>query len=192
MLIKLFSVLLVVVIASGCGLKTYKAQSYVMTKPREDIEKGAGNAGYLSGAPQYVEPTKKTRKVYVLEITKAIPESEVKVIEETVNTTSSTKTEKIVAVPQEQNQGNVNSNSSARKIVIPRIDDEPKSAPAASKGPKEDITYTVQKDDTLQKIAKKYYGTYSAWLKIYNTNKEKIKNPNLVKPGTVITLPADK
>ena len=59
-------------------------------------------------------------------------------------------------------------------------------------GPTEATTYTVLKDDTLQKIAKKYYGSYGAWMKIYKANKEKIKNPNLLKAGTVLTIPAVK
>ena len=45
------------------------------------------------------------------------------------------------------------------------------------------------KDDTLQKISKKVYGSHGKWTKIYDANKDKIKNPNFVKPGTVITIP---
>ena len=53
-------------------------------------------------------------------------------------------------------------------------------------------TYTVQKDDTLQKISKKLFGSYGKWYKIYEANKNKIKNPNLLKPGMVLTIPAIK
>ena len=53
-------------------------------------------------------------------------------------------------------------------------------------------TYTVQKDDTLQKISKKIFGTYSKWYKIYKANKDKIKDPNVLQPGTVLTIPALK
>ena len=51
------------------------------------------------------------------------------------------------------------------------------------------MQYTVMKDDTLQKISKKVYGSHGKWTKIYDANKDKIKNPNFVKPGTVITIP---
>ena len=80
-----------------------------------------------------------------------------------------------------------------RRIVIPRIDDEP-AAPAVvavkEEGPAEAVLYTVQKDDTLQKISKKFYNSYGKWVRIYGANKEKIKNPNFVRPGTVLTIPA--
>ena len=50
-------------------------------------------------------------------------------------------------------------------------------------------TYTVKKGDCLWNIAKKYYGNGSYYTKIYNANKDKIKNPNLIYPGQVLTLP---
>lgn len=51
-------------------------------------------------------------------------------------------------------------------------------------------TYTVVKGDCLWNIAKKYYGDGSKWTKIYNANKSKIKNPNLIYPGQKLTIPA--
>jgi nucleoid-associated protein YgaU len=50
--------------------------------------------------------------------------------------------------------------------------------------------YTVQKDDTLQKIAKKTYGSFSKWTKIYDANRDAIKDPNFLKPGTVLKIPS--
>ena len=50
-------------------------------------------------------------------------------------------------------------------------------------------TYTIKKGDTLWGIAKKYYGKGSLYTKIYNANKDKIKNPNLIYPGQVIKIP---
>lgn len=50
-------------------------------------------------------------------------------------------------------------------------------------------TYTVVKGDCLWNIAKKYYGDGSKWTKIYNANKSKIKNPNLIYPGQKLTIP---
>lgn len=51
-------------------------------------------------------------------------------------------------------------------------------------------TYTVVKGDCLWNIAKKFYGDGSKWTKIYNANKSKIKNPNLIYPGQKLTIPA--
>lgn len=49
-------------------------------------------------------------------------------------------------------------------------------------------TYTVKKGDCLWNIAKKQYGNGAQYTKIYNANKDKIKNPNLIYPGQVLTI----
>ena len=61
-------------------------------------------------------------------------------------------------------------------------------APKA-RGEPEVVTYTVQKGDTLSRIAKEHYGDASQWRKIYEANKERIKNPDLIQPGWVLTIP---
>lgn len=50
-------------------------------------------------------------------------------------------------------------------------------------------TYTVKSGDCLWNIAKKYYGNGAQYTKIYNANTGKIKNPNLIYPGQVLTIP---
>jgi nucleoid-associated protein YgaU len=54
-----------------------------------------------------------------------------------------------------------------------------------------EIMYTVIKGDYLWKIAKKkeHYGNGFAWPKIYNANKDKIKDPDLIYPKQVFTIP---
>ncbi|MBN1869684.1 MAG: LysM peptidoglycan-binding domain-containing protein [Candidatus Omnitrophica bacterium] len=49
--------------------------------------------------------------------------------------------------------------------------------------------YTVQKGDTLQKISKKFYDSYSKWPKIYEANKSVISDPDKIKPGIVLQIP---
>jgi hypothetical protein len=58
---------------------------------------------------------------------------------------------------------------------------------AASK----DINYTVVKGDCLWFIAKKkeHYGNGFAWPKIYQANKDQIKNPNLIYPKQTFKIP---
>lgn len=48
--------------------------------------------------------------------------------------------------------------------------------------------YTVKSGDTLSKIAARFYGNASLFTLIATANK--IKNPNLIKPGQVLTIPA--
>ena len=50
-------------------------------------------------------------------------------------------------------------------------------------------TYTVVSGDTLWAIAKKHLGNGSRYTEIYNLNKDKINNPNLIYPGQVLILP---
>ncbi|MBU2495869.1 MAG: LysM peptidoglycan-binding domain-containing protein [Candidatus Omnitrophota bacterium] len=51
--------------------------------------------------------------------------------------------------------------------------------------------YTVKKGDFLIKIAgkKDIYGEGDAWKKIYQANRDKIKNPNLIYPGQKLQVP---
>jgi nucleoid-associated protein YgaU len=57
------------------------------------------------------------------------------------------------------------------------------STPAAGR------TYTVQKGDSLSKIAKREYGDAQSWHRIYEANRDTIKNPDLIYPGQVIRIP---
>lgn len=50
-------------------------------------------------------------------------------------------------------------------------------------------TYIVASGDCLWSIAKKFYGDGSLYMKIYHANADKIKNPNLIVPGQVLTIP---
>lgn len=52
-------------------------------------------------------------------------------------------------------------------------------------------SYTVKKGDCLWNIAKRYYGNGSKYTLIYNANKDKIKNPNLIYPGQILTIPSE-
>ena len=43
--------------------------------------------------------------------------------------------------------------------------------------------------DTLSKIAKEHLGDANAYMKIFEANRDKLSNPDLIKPGQVLTLP---
>ena len=64
-----------------------------------------------------------------------------------------------------------------------------RSAPTSPAPKQQNKTYTVVRGDCLWNIAKKFYGNGSQYTKIYNANRDKIKNPNLIYPGQVLTIP---
>lgn len=70
---------------------------------------------------------------------------------------------------------------------------EPVRETENSPAPKENtvVTYTVVKGDSLWNIAKKHYGDGSKYKLIADANGDKIKNPNLIYPGQVLTIPAE-
>ncbi len=51
--------------------------------------------------------------------------------------------------------------------------------------------YTIQKNDSLWKIAKKQLGAGHRWKYLYDLNKDKIKNPNKLKVGQKIIIPIE-
>ena len=50
-------------------------------------------------------------------------------------------------------------------------------------------TYTVKSGDTLSKIAKQYYGDAGQYMKIFDANKDKLTNPDQIKPGQELKIP---
>lgn len=59
-----------------------------------------------------------------------------------------------------------------------------------SPAPKQNTTYKVKSGDCLWNIAKSIYGDGSQYKKIYEANKDKITNPNLIYPDQVLTIPS--
>ena len=50
-------------------------------------------------------------------------------------------------------------------------------------------TVTVKAGDSLSKIAKRELGDAEKWHAIYAANRDTIKDPDLIQPGQVLTLP---
>lgn len=51
-------------------------------------------------------------------------------------------------------------------------------------------TYTVKKGDTLSKIAKEYLGDANDYMRIFEANKDQLTDPDMIKPGQVLKIPA--
>jgi len=66
----------------------------------------------------------------------------------------------------------------------------PAAAAAAVGGPsKAARTYTVQPGDSLSKISKEYYGSANQYMKIFEANRDKLTDPDKIKPGMELVIP---
>ena len=168
--------------AAGCARMSTK----IVEKPRVDQELGgtgsqAGNQGYLMGKAPDTGPRKKTRQMLQTDI-------ELKTKDEIWGKTSqapapaqTAQAPAPVPAPEPAWEGS----SPARE------QDWQEPAPAPSHGKDWSGThYTVQKGDTLQKIASKFYGSTKPWRKIYEANQASMKSPDSIYPGQQLVIPA--
>ena len=51
-------------------------------------------------------------------------------------------------------------------------------------------TYTVKSGDTLSAIAKQHLGDANAYMKIFEANRDQLSDPDKIKPGQVLKIPA--
>src|SRR6478735_1561664 len=64
------------------------------------------------------------------------------------------------------------------------------SPAAAATPPPAGGTYTVKAGDTLSKIAKELLGSASAYPQIFEANRDQLSDPDKIKPGQVLKIPA--
>ncbi len=50
-------------------------------------------------------------------------------------------------------------------------------------------THSVQRRDTLYSLARLYYNDHRQWKKIYEANRDRIANPNMIKVGMNLVIP---
>lgn len=65
----------------------------------------------------------------------------------------------------------------------------PPAAPAASAAAQAK-SYTVKAGDTLSKIAREFLGDASAYMKIFEANRDQLNDPNQIRPGQVLHIPS--
>jgi nucleoid-associated protein YgaU len=59
----------------------------------------------------------------------------------------------------------------------------------SDRAPTQALTYKVERGDTLQKIAEKIYKDSTAWRKLYNANRQYLKNAYTLTEGQVLVIP---
>ena len=91
------------------------------------------------------------------------------------------------AAPSEQAKGEVWSAivaaDSAHADVALDLTVDPSLAPAEQ-------SYSVKSGDTLSKISKQFYGDANKYMKIYEANRDTLSDPDKIKPGQVLKIPA--
>ena len=162
------SVLVLAFVAAGCTVRTYP-----LTRDRVDQDLTEGNKGFVLGqAPTQAEMERATtRETRVFEFEFGRP---VKV--EPKKSTTTPVAPISTSEPMEQNQGYIT------ESATPEVTEE---------APVNFEKYTVQKNDTLQKISQKFYGTTKKWKKIFDANKDTLKGPDKVYAGQVLNIPAE-
>jgi LysM repeat protein len=104
--------------------------------------------------------------------------------------------------------GTVNSQEEANKIwdaiktvpdwrndIIGDIKVSPKATAGAASGATAGAratTYTVKAGDTLSKIAKEHLGDANAYQAIFEANRDQLSDPDKIKPGQVLKIPAGR
>lgn len=73
---------------------------------------------------------------------------------------------------------------------VPKADFSGVSASVDSTADVVDATYTVEKGDTLSKIAKQHLGDANAWNRIFEANRDQLDDPDRIQPGQVLKLPS--
>jgi nucleoid-associated protein YgaU len=65
------------------------------------------------------------------------------------------------------------------------------AAKAAAEAAAKPHVYVVQAGDSLSKIAKQVYGDAGRWKEIFEANRDKIKDPNIIHVGQELVIPKE-
>jgi nucleoid-associated protein YgaU len=184
----LLLLVLIVVTVVGCAGSGVTTRTYVEDKERVDqkMDESGYNYGYIQGTPKAEDRSeyKKTRKIFVLEMTKEPPEIEEAAVP--ASTARPRSTRETIPEPEPERR---EPPEWTKPIEIPAIDDVQPQQQTVSSGTFTD--YEVQKGDTLQKISKKFYDTYRKWGRIYEANKDVLSDPDQLKPGMTLRIPTE-
>jgi len=164
---KYLAVFLGIILLGGCLTRTYTTET-----PRVDTDI-QGNQGFLSGTP------------------KAEPQKAKKLGPNRINSVLEVELPSLPKLPQHKGVKNeavkpAEETVAQEQAVLPVEQASVVETPAPEKKYE---SYTIQKDDTLQKISEKFYGTTKKWQMLYDENKDVLKSPNSLRPGKTIKIP---
>jgi nucleoid-associated protein YgaU len=80
-------------------------------------------------------------------------------------------------------------NASAKQVTA--ISDKKPSQDVQSKTAATQPQYVVKSGDTLSKLAERLYNSVGKWEKIYEANRDTLKNPNYIFIGQKLIIPPD-
>jgi len=156
------------VLASTMALSGCVARTYNLTRDRvdQDLSPTSGNRGYLMGQAPEAKERAATRTVRIFEIELG------KAKKSNVNCPATTPLAANIEEPP------------AAAAPEEALNETPATTTQSFE------KYTVAKNDTLQKISQKFYGTTKRWMKIYNANKDVLHAPNKLYPGQTLKIPS--
>jgi nucleoid-associated protein YgaU len=94
-----------------------------------------------------------------------------------------------VQVAAESKTKPVASEEKAKPVVKQIPAGSEKAAAPIQKGSRQQ--YTVKAGDTLSRIAEHFYSATGKWEKIFEANRDSLKNPNYIYVGMKLVIPAD-
>lgn len=145
--------------------------NFIVTK--ETIKLKAGDTVKLSGLGKYL-----SGNYYVKDITRQISSNGYSHSATLIKTDFGTSLKTSTSTSKKKTTTKTSTKKTTKKV---------ESSSKTTTTPKR--TYTVKRGDCLWNIAKKYYGNGALYTKIYNANKNKISNPNLIYVGQVFVIP---
>ena len=80
-------------------------------------------------------------------------------------------------------------NGDDKKDDMPDFSDVKSGASSTAPAAQSYQTYEVKAGDSLSKIAKKLLGDGNAWNRIFEANKDVLKDPNKIYPGQKLKVP---
>lgn len=83
----------------------------------------------------------------------------------------------------------VNPIENVREEEAPDKPEDIAEAPFRGKKEPKAITETVTATNYLASMARRHYGRFEFWVYIYEENSEKLSNPDLIEPNTIVVIP---